>query len=64
MLPDTLPPGTDSLVLSADSIPPRFSGIRLSQDSLDAPVAYSSEDSMIYDIAGQKIHLYGQAEVA
>ncbi|WP_143473312.1 putative LPS assembly protein LptD [Flavilitoribacter nigricans] len=62
--PDTLPPGADSLLLSADSIPPRFSGIRLSKDSLDAPVEYSSEDSMIYDIAGQKIHLYGQAEVA
>ena len=64
ILADTLPDGTDSLVITPDSIPPRFSGIQLSKDSLDAPVEYSCQDSMIYDIAGQKIHLYGTAEVA
>lgn len=37
--------------------------IRFSKDSLDAPVKYSARDSMIYDIAGQKIHLYGEAVV-
>ncbi|MCI5081801.1 MAG: hypothetical protein MRY78_08920 [Saprospiraceae bacterium] len=36
---------------------------QLSQDSLDAPVNYSALDSMIYDIQGQKIHLFGSAEV-
>lgn len=42
----------------------RISGeIAYSQDSLDAPVAYSAVDSMIYDIANKKIHLYGDAKV-
>ncbi|MEZ4989399.1 MAG: putative LPS assembly protein LptD [Saprospiraceae bacterium] len=61
---DTIPLSADSLIFGPDTIPPRFSGIRLSKDSLDAPVAYSCEDSMIYDIAGQKIHLFGTAQVA
>lgn len=34
-----------------------------SKDSLDAPVNYSALDSMIYDIANKKIHLYGEAKV-
>lgn len=37
--------------------------IRLSKDSLDAPVDYAARDSMIMDVAGQKIHLYGEASV-
>ncbi len=52
-----------------DSIPPEavFSGstepYTISQDSLDAPVTYSSRDSMEVDMVHQQIHLYGQAEV-
>ncbi len=58
----------DSLVIAKDTLPrnplldPAL-GVVLSQDSLDGPVEYTAADSMIYDIAGQKIHLYGQAEV-
>ncbi|MCP9237580.1 putative LPS assembly protein LptD [Lewinella sp. JB7] len=52
-----------------DSIPERavFSGstadYRMSPDSLDAPVEYSSEDSMDVDLVNQRIHLYGNARV-
>ena len=38
-------------------------GFAYSKDSLDAPVAYNATDSMIYDIANKKIHLYGEARV-
>jgi len=37
--------------------------IRYSSDSLDVPVNYSAADSMIYDLAGERIHLYGGASV-
>ncbi|HMQ61462.1 MAG TPA: putative LPS assembly protein LptD [Flavilitoribacter sp.] len=64
---DTIP-RPDSLNLAVDSLPPSplldpVLGIKLSKDSLDAPVEYNALDSMIYDIADEKIHLYGQAEV-
>jgi len=71
---DTIPPQPtrDSISgVALDSIPPTFRDsmrkqeqtFELSKDSLDAPVDYSATDSMIYDIAGQKIHLYGNATV-
>lgn len=74
---DTLPkpPTSDSLLLSEsrdflestrsfpDSIGPTQKNFELSKDSLDAPVDYTSVDSMIYDVSGQKIHLYGDAVV-
>lgn len=46
---------TDSLVFGSD--------IPMSESALDAPVDYKARDSMIYDIANQKIYLYGGAEV-
>ena len=53
---------TDSL-----PAPPTFSGstaqYQVSEDSLDAPVEYQSQDSMIADLAAQQIHLYGDAQV-
>ncbi|THH41673.1 putative LPS assembly protein LptD [Neolewinella litorea] len=36
---------------------------RISEDSLDAPVDYSSRDSMEVDLENQQIHLYGEAQV-
>ena len=64
---DTLPPYRDSLVLQGDSIfqatNPNALGINYSKDTLDAPVDYNAQDSMIYDIANKKIHLYGEATV-
>lgn len=64
---DTVP--LDSLIANAKSAdttrtPANFSGsITLSKDSLDAPVDYTAQDSMIYDIAGQRVHLWGEASV-
>lgn len=65
---DTIP--LDSLIADnnrADSLQTdtaNFSGsITLSRDSLDAPVDYTAEDSMIYDIAAQRVHLWGNASV-
>ena len=59
---DTLAPVTDSI--SIEPKPPQTSTkIRYSSDSLDVPVDYSSADSMIYDVAGQRVYLYGGASV-
>jgi hypothetical protein len=72
-LPDSLRGlDADSLYASlADSLPPLVDSLELplqqilySQDSLDAPVSYEARDSMIYDIAGQRVFLYGDASVS
>ncbi len=54
---------TDSLPAPADSLVADVRQFSLSKDSLDAPVEYDARDSMIYDIAGQKVHLFGNASV-
>ena len=54
----------DILAAGADSLSAPIRQVAFSKDSLDAPVAYNATDSMIYDISGQKIHLYGNASVA
>ncbi len=60
---------SDTLAPVIDSLPPESKSttstakIRYSSDSLDVPVNYSAADSMIYDLAGQQIHLYGGASV-
>ena len=66
---DTIP--ADSTLVVADTIPTApdtlsvsVRDVVLSKDSLDAPVDYNAKDSMIYDIAGQKIHLFGNASVS
>ncbi len=66
---DTLLLG-DSIVVQSDSILPlnfRAGSARpdvpLSKDSLDAPVEYTARDSMRYDIANEKIYLFGNASV-
>lgn len=59
----------DTLAPMLDSLPPETmpskttTNIRYSSDSLDVPVNYSAADSMIYDLAGEQIHLYGGASV-
>lgn len=35
--------------------------IKLSDDTLDAPVKYIADDSIVYDIVNMKVHLYGNA---
>lgn len=61
---DTVP-GTG--IVRADTIRPQVDSFAVkvpySEDALDATVEYEATDSMIYDIAGQKIHLYGDAIV-
>ena len=37
--------------------------IKVSEDSLDAPVKYDSKDSFKIDVPGKVIHLYGDAHV-
>jgi hypothetical protein len=65
---DTLPQPDTLAQSTADSLQQdtaRFTGqIELSRDSLDAPVKYSANDSMMYDIAEQRVHLWGEASVA
>ncbi|GJM32949.1 MAG: hypothetical protein DHS20C18_19500 [Saprospiraceae bacterium] len=60
---DTVFIGVDSLQILSDSLGDNTSKIQLSKDSLDAPVQYTATDSMIYDIADKKIHLYGEGVV-
>jgi lipopolysaccharide assembly outer membrane protein LptD (OstA) len=61
---DTLPQpsintneGNDSsiVVTTIDTI-----GLKLSSDSLDAPISYDAEDSMVLDVPTQRITLYGK----
>lgn len=59
---DTIPvrpvrkPVRDSAMLaSADTF-----SFRISRDTLDGPVNYHAEDSMVFDIPGKKIMLYGK----
>lgn len=54
---DSLPPVTrDSVVLD-------LSGIRISNDGLDAEVSYNAKDSMWFDVVNKQVHLYGNANV-
>ncbi len=58
---DSLDIGVDSLHL--DSIHHEVLDVNISKDALNDPVEYDARDSMIYDIDGKKIHLYGEASV-
>ncbi len=44
-----------NIVVKADTL-----GLKFSKDSLDAPVVYHADDSMVMDIPSQKIILYGK----
>ncbi|MES2431961.1 MAG: putative LPS assembly protein LptD [Bacteroidota bacterium] len=75
LLADTIPPKTERNIVrkkNIDSIPvidtatiittidvDTFS-VKTSKDSLDAPVAYHADDSMVMDVPGKKIYLYGK----
>ncbi len=58
---DTLSLAIDTLVV--DSTSTDFSKVAYSKDALDEPIDYNARDSIIYDIVGQKIYLYGEASV-
>lgn len=70
LLNDTIPLNKDS-VNRNDTLPPNDStiqkidtfGLKMSNDSIDAPVEFEAEDSMVLDIPGQQIYLYNKASV-
>ena len=37
--------------------------VKISKDSIDAPVEYEAKDSMVLDVAAQKLYLYGETDV-
>jgi len=56
-------------ILSQDSIPNSNQineipdGVVISEDAIDAGIAYDARDSIVYDILDKKIYLYGNATV-
>ncbi len=67
---DTVPPVKDS-VPAADSSGRKDSVVqkidtfqfKISKDSIDAPVEFTAEDSMVIDIPGEKIYIYNKGSV-
>lgn len=58
---DTLPPPSDTIpptTVSVDSF-----SLKISPDSLDAPVVYEAEDSAVVLVQEKKVILYGQTKV-
>ncbi|GIV34300.1 MAG: hypothetical protein KatS3mg031_1835 [Chitinophagales bacterium] len=54
---DSLPlPGDSSIHLLQTTQP-----VPISRDTLDAEIIYSARDSIIYDVDGEKVHLFGEA---
>jgi len=60
---DSLRTEQDTVPLRQNTLKPALQEVRLSSDSIDAPIKYSARDSMEYDIANKKIYLFGGAEV-
>jgi len=57
IIADSLSAENDSLINNDSS----FARIPISKDTIDSDVAYSAQDSIVYDVEGKKVHLYGQA---
>ena len=56
---DTLPAVVkDTLPLVADTIP-----FKMAKDSIDEPVKYSADDSVVVDLRTEKIFLYNQGKI-
>ena len=58
---DSIPGIRDSTIRTAQDVD--TIGVRISKDSLDAPVTYTASDSMVLDIPTKKIRLYNQGNV-
>ncbi len=54
---DTIPAGSDSIVAKRDTF-----SVKLSKDSLEAPVQYYAEDSAVIELRNGKITLYGKTK--
>lgn len=70
LLNDTIPQKKDSVsvtdsLLRKDSVVQKIDtfDIKISKDSIDAPVDFEADDSMVIDIPGKKIFLYNKASV-
>ncbi len=55
---DTIPQRKDSLITKTDTF-----SIKMSKDSLDAPVNYAASDSMVMEVKTKKIILFSKASV-
>lgn len=53
---DTIPHAKDSLVQKTDTF-----SVKMSKDSLDAPISYTASDSVVLDMPTKKITLYNKA---
>ncbi len=49
---------TDSVIQKIDTF-----NLKVSKDSIDAPVDFTAEDSMVIDIPGDKVYLYNKAQI-
>ncbi|MCS3794857.1 putative LPS assembly protein LptD [Niastella sp. OAS944] len=56
-LNDTIP-GKDTLINKIDTV-----NVPVSEDTLDAPVSYKASDSMVLDVPGKTITLFGKGNV-
>lgn len=56
-LNDTIP-GKDTLINKIDTV-----NVAVSEDTLDAPVSYKASDSMVLDVPGKTITLFGKGNV-
>lgn len=56
-IPDSLLPDSVKAV-KIDSF-----DVKISKDSIDAPVEYEAKDSMVLDVTAQKLYLYGETDV-
>ncbi|HEY1200580.1 MAG TPA: putative LPS assembly protein LptD, partial [Niastella sp.] len=56
-LNDTIP-GKDTLINKIDTV-----NVPVSEDTLDAPVSYKASDSMVMDVPGKTITLFGKGNV-
>lgn len=54
---DTIP-GKDTLINKIDTL-----NVPVSEDTLDAPVSYKASDSMVLDVPGKTITLYGKGNI-
>jgi len=55
---DTIPGNKDSIVNTQDTIK-----LKISKDSLDAPVIYEAADSMAFDVPNKRIILYSKGHI-
>lgn len=70
LLKDTVPSPADSVnrrdtIKKNDSTVQKIDSfnLKISKDSIDAPVDFAADDSMVIDIPGQKVYLYNKASV-